>query len=232
MLRPNRRISKKELKQDEFLEFLYRSEQFIRKYQKTLIYAAIGIVAVVVIAILMINSRQKAELAAAAEVGRAQSVFDQGNYQQVIDILEPVIETYDGTKSAGIATFYLGSASYRLHNYSDAGNYFQQYLDEYDNDPILSASASASLGAVAANDSNYTAAAQHYQDAARRSSYQFMKAQYSLEAAQFSFDSGDYQSAKNILTQLLDTEDLQQNFKTSAEELLSSVDVKMEKAQE
>ncbi len=228
MLRPKRRISKKELKQDELLEFLFNAEQFVRKNQKALIYAVIGVVVVVVVALMMINSRKKADLAAAALVGQAQAAFDQGNYQQVISDLDPTINTYKGTQSAGIGIFYLGSASYRLSKYDDAQKYFQQYLDNYDEDPVLSASASATLGAIAVNDSDYAAAVQHYKTAARRAPYKFLAEEYSLQAAKNAFRSGDLNSAKTLLTQLLSNEDLAASTKTSAEELLASVDVKLE----
>lgn len=227
MLRPKRRVSKKELKQDELLEFLYNSEQFIRKNQKALIYAVIGIVVVIVVALMMMNSRKNAEMAAAAEVGQAQAAFDQGNYQEVIADLEPVVETYKGTNSAGVGVFYLGSASYRLGKFDDAQTYYKQYLDEYDDDPVLSASASASLGAIASNAGNYTTAFQHYKKAARRAPYKFLAEKYSLEAADNAFQAGDLKSANTLLTQLLTNEDLAPNLKTTAEELRASIDVKM-----
>lgn len=225
MVKPQRRITKKELKQDEFLEFLYKGEQFVRKNAKVLSYIGGGILLVVIVASMMYNSRQNAETAAAAAVGAAQTAFDQGNYAEVISQLEPVIETYAGTNSAGVAVFYIGSAYYRQGDHGQAKQYFEKYFNEYDEDPMLGASAQASLGAIAAEEGNYGEAAARYREAMRRAPYKFMMHRYSLDAARYTFESGEYEKAKTLLANLLDTDDLKSGVESEAKELLKTIEV-------
>jgi|GEM_PF-252229 len=225
MVKPQRRITKKELKQDEFLEFLYKGEQFARKNAKVLSYIGAGILVVVIVAIMMYNSRQNAEMAAATALGAAQTAFDQGNYSEVIDQLQPVVDTYAGTNSAGVAIFYIGSAYYRQGEYDQAEMYFEQYINEYDNDPMLGASSQANLGALAADNDHYQEAAERYREAMRRAPYKFMMHRYSLDAARYTFKAGKYDQAKTLLTNLISTDDLKTEIKSEAEELLKTIEV-------
>jgi len=226
MLKPKRKITKKELKQDEFLEFVVRAERFLRRNAKLLAYIGIGVVVVVAIGLLMNSSRKHAELQAAAALGAAQSVYDQGQYQQVINQLQPVVQQYAGTKSAGISVFYIGSAYDRLGNDSTAARYYQQYLDRYDNDPLLGASALASLGMIEASRGQYDEAQTHFQQAIRRAPHRFMAHQYSLEAARIAFNAGQMSKARTMLSALLGNENLQAGVKTEAQELLTMIDVR------
>lgn len=225
MLKPKRKITKKDLKQDEFLEFVVRAERFLRHNVKLLAYIGVGVVVVVAVALLMVSSRKHAEIQAAAALGAVQSIYDQGQYQQVIDQLKPVVQQFAGTKSAGIGVFYIASAYDRLGDDSSAAQYYQQYLDKYDNDPLLGAAALASLGGIEAGNGQYDEALTHYQQAIRRAPHRFMAQQYSLEAAQIAFDAGQTEKARTMLSALLGNETLQANVKSDAQELLSMIDV-------
>ncbi|MCF7802961.1 MAG: tetratricopeptide repeat protein [Candidatus Marinimicrobia bacterium] len=225
MLKPKRRITKKELKQDEFLEFLYKAEQFVRKHARVLSYIGAGIAVVVLVGILMYNSRQQAEQEAAGVLGAAQASFDQGNYEEVIDQLTPMVETYSGTNSAGVATFYIGSSYYRMGEYEQAEEYFSRYLNEYDADPTLSASAHASLGSIAAENGDMEEAAEEFREAMRRAPYKFLIHRYSLEAAHYTFEAGNTETAKTLITNLLTTDDLNSGVQSEAEALLETIEV-------
>ncbi len=225
MLKPKRRVSKKELKQDELLEFLYKAETFIRQRKKLLSYAIFGVAVIVVVGIMMYNSRQNAEIQAAAALGSAQTLYDQGEYQQVIDQLEPVTADYRGTKSAGIGVFYIASACDRQGNHAEARKYYRQYLDRYDNDPLLSASALASLAAIHTDQGNFDEALDHYQKAIRRAPHRFLAQRFTLAAAEVAFTSGSPDNARSMLTTLLENEDLKTDVRTEARELLAMIEV-------
>ncbi|HKJ69531.1 MAG TPA: tetratricopeptide repeat protein [bacterium] len=225
MLKPKRRISKKELKQDDLLEFLYKAERFIRQHKKLLSYTLLGIVVIVAMGLMMYNSRQNAEMQAAAALGSAQTLYDQGQYQQVIDELEPVIADYRGTRSAGVGVFYIASAYDRQGNESEAQKYYRQYLDRYDNDPLLSASTLASLGAIHAEQGNHTEALDLYRKALRRAPHKFLAQQFTLAAAEVAFNSGRTSNAQSMLTALLENDDLTTDIRTEARELLAMIEV-------
>ena len=225
MVKPQKRISKKEMKQDEFLEFMFTAEQYIRRNAKMISYIAVGVIAVVVIGIMMYNSKQAAETEEAAAVGAAQALYDQGNYQQAIDELQPIIEDYRGTQSAGVGVFYLGSAHNRLGNDEQAIEYFELYLDSYDNDPILSASAMAALGAFQAENGNYSEAATQFRRASQRVNVTFLSQRYRLEQIRYMFESGEQNEAERMLTALMDAQDLDPTIQSDAEELYANIQV-------
>ncbi len=226
MLKPKRRMTKKDLKQDEFLEFIYKAERFFRQNVKLLSYIAMGVAIVVVIGLIMYNSRKSAEVQASAAVGAAQSLFDQGKYTQVIEELRPVFEQYQGTSNAGIAVYYIASAYNRQGNYEQATNYYELYLNKYDNDRLLSASALAVLGAIQADDQNYEDAMNRYQKAIRRAPHRFLAHQFTLEAARTAFTAGQLANAETMLSTLLENEQIEPQIKSNAEEMLAMIQVR------
>lgn len=225
MVKQQRRISKKEIKQDELLEFLYKGERFVRRNTKLLSYVGIGIVAVVVIGLLMYNSRQNAEQQMAAALGAAQPLFDQQNYEQVIQELEPAVNQYSGTENAGIGVFYIASSHFRLEEYEQAKEYYQEYLNKYDNDPVLGAAAQAALGDIARHGGNPGDAMEYYRKASRRAPHKFLVQKYSLEAARSAIGAGETQQARKLLTGLLESEEIQSGYRTEAKELMASLQV-------
>jgi len=225
MVKKQRRVSKKEMKQDELLETLYKGERFVRRHKKMISYIAIGVLAVVVIGFFMYNSRQNAERRMAEELGAVQPLFDQGQYEQLIQDLEPTVEQYSGTESAGIGVFYLASAHFRLGQYEQAEKYYHRYLDKYDDDQILGASSLAALGDIAIQYNSPQDATDYYRRAARRAPYTFLVQKYSLEAARSAIQAGETQRARTLLTGLLENEDIQSEYKSEAEELLASLQV-------
>ncbi len=225
MLKPKKRITKKELKQDEFLEFLYKAERFIRQHSKILTYVSLGIVVVVVLGVMMYNSRQNAEMQAATELGAAQQLYDQEQYQQAIDQLESVVTIFQGTNSAGVAVFFIASAYDRLGNSEEAASYYEQYLDRYDDDPLLSTSALASLGAIRAAEGNYQEAQDLYRRAIRRAPHRFLAQQYTVDAAEAAFGAGNASNARTMVSTLLENDDLGTQVRTDAQELLGMIDV-------
>ncbi len=227
MVKPQRRMSKKEMKQDEFLEFMFTAEQFVRRNAKMISYIAVGVIVVVVVGIMMYNNKQQAETQAAAAVGAAQGLYDQGNYQQAIEELQVIIEDYRGTRSAGVGVFYLGSAHNRLGNDEQAAEYFELYLDKYDNDPILAASSLAAIGSYQAENGNFTDASDYFRQASQRVDVRFLSQRYRLEQIRYTFEAGESSEAERMLTALMDADELDPAVQNDAEELFANIQVSL-----
>lgn len=223
MLRARKRISKKELKHDPMLEFIFKVEMFVRNRSRELGYGAIGVVALLIVGIMMMNSKSEAEVDAAAAVGIAQFKFMLGDFQDAIVRLEDALRKYPGTEAATQGLFYLGSANYQAENKDDAEKYFREFLDEGSDDALLVASAYAGIAAVREDNQDYTAAAEYYKKAVTKAESQFQVEMYTISAVRNFHKSGSKEIALELIADMLDDDKVSFEAKNNAEFLKSVI---------
>ena len=168
MLRPRKKISKREIKEDALVTFYFRVQKFIRNYKKQVNIGLVVIVTVSVVGVLMVRSKKKAELTAAGRLGMAEQFYFAANYQKAIEELTPLVETYSGTKAAGTAVFYVANAYFALRDYPQAEKYYQIYVDDYSQNALISASSLAGIAACWESQQEYEKAAGQYEKAWRK----------------------------------------------------------------
>lgn len=116
-------------------EILSRSEQFIEKNQKILIYSVIGIAAIVAI-ILVYNNLYVKPLNVKAEVAifRGQQYFERDSFTLALygngldyEGFEAIVDQYGRTKTGNLAKAYAGICYYRLSDPQSAIKYLKSY---------------------------------------------------------------------------------------------------------
>ena len=90
MLTPKKKISKKEIKQDELLSAYVKASSFYYENKRYVSYAITGLVILVVATLIFVNNRRASNEKAATELGRIFPIYDaaQSNplqLQQAID---------------------------------------------------------------------------------------------------------------------------------------------------
>ena len=223
MLRARKKISKKDLKHDPMLEAIFKIETFFKSYSKEALYGVIGIIALIVVGIIFLNSKSKAEVDAAAAVGIAQFKFMSGDFQDAIVRLEDALRKYPGTKAATQGTFYLGSANYQAGNKDDAERNFRDYLDESQDDRLLAASAYAGIAAVREDKQDYAEAAENYKKAVLKTESQFQIEMYTISAVRNYHKAGNNDIALNLIEDMLSDENISFEAKNSLEFLKSVI---------
>jgi TolA-binding protein len=88
--------------------------------------------------------------------------------QQTIDILLNMSENYSGTKSASKAIYLLAYTYFQKGEYENAMTYFNKYLNDYADDPILSSAAYSGLGACLEQQGKFLEAARWYENGATK----------------------------------------------------------------
>lgn len=223
MLRARKKLSKKELKHDPMLESIFRVETFFKTYSKQSLYGFIAIIGLVVVSIILMNSKSEAEVDAASAVGIAQFRFMAGDYQDAIVRLEDALRKYPGTKAASEGTFYLGSANYQAGNKDDAEKSFRNYLEGGSDDPILAASAYAGIAAVREDMFDYAEAAENYKKAVLRTDSQFQIEMYTISAVRNYHKAGNSEIALNLIKDMLADKKTSFEAKSSLEYLESVI---------
>ena len=146
MLRPKRRLKRREIKEDKFVTFVARWTDFFNENGKYVVMGLGAVVLLVVIVYFMAVSKRDANLSASGGLLRATDFYNQNQYDAAIPILQNVVDSYSGTPNAGVAVYYLATSYYAKENYSEAKRNFKLYIDDYGDNPLFVSSANAGLG--------------------------------------------------------------------------------------
>ncbi len=169
MLRPKKKITKKEMKHDPLVSTYARATSFYYENKKYISYAVTALVVIVVAGFVYANNRRANSEKAASELGKVYQLFDAGQYRQAIEGvpergilgLKGIVENYSGA-SAELARFYLANGYYYLGNYDEAVKQFEDFSFD---DKILKASASAGAAACYEAREDHASAAKYYEKA-------------------------------------------------------------------
>jgi tetratricopeptide (TPR) repeat protein len=173
MLRPKKKLRRKELKEDKLVTAYFRIYDQLYKYRKQLIMAGAAVIVAVLAIILYSSHLQSENDRALTLLGRVYTYYDEGSYRQAIDGraeqnilgLRHIAENYGRTEAGGIATFYLANAYYHIGEYDEAYRIFERFGGT---DPLLRASALAGRAAIHEFRNEHEEAARLFERAATR----------------------------------------------------------------
>ncbi len=204
MQRPGKRITRKELKEDQLVTTYFKARTFFEKHGKTAAFGLAGLVVAAIVVYLVINSRIQANIAASNELFQAQMMYNRGGYQEAGGKINLLIDSYSGTRNAGEAHVLMARVQYKLGNYDSTEYYTDRYLDDYSGNSILTAAALAVKGASLEQRERYLDAAEAYLEAAQRYPRQFTAPMYLLDAGRCFNMGGENDKAIECYEKLID----------------------------
>jgi len=219
MLKPKKRITKKTLKEDKFVTIAFKINDYLRQEWKRISYVAIGIIAVITITIMFLNSRRRAEYRASAELAMAEISYISGDYENAIREFERIEDIYKGTKSAGVSVFYMANAYFGMKNYTQAEVMYRKYLDDYDHDPMLHSSSLSGIAATYEERKMYDNAVEYYKRAFEDFPDLFTVPENMINAARCLKKLGNKAEAESILRTVIENYS-ESAFKEKAEIIL------------
>jgi outer membrane protein assembly factor BamD (BamD/ComL family) len=197
------RITKKEMKQDKFVTYSLKVSEWIQKHLNEVLMGAGGVILVAVVLIFIFTTQAKRQRKAAELLGKARLELQTGNMGQAVNDLQTVLDKYGSTESAGKAAFFLASAFFYAQEYAQAQTFFERYLEKYQEDPLLSASAQAGIGDCHVQRDNFISAGEAYEKAVSMNPKGFLAPQYLLKAASAYIKGDRKDKAKDILNRLI-----------------------------
>jgi TolA-binding protein len=204
MLTPKKKLSRREIKEDKLVTAWLKATNWLEQHLRELSMAVGGVVVVVGLIVLFNWMKARDEQNASEKLAQARAEYNKSNYAAAIDSLEKLVLKFGGTKSGNMATIYLANACMQTKNYVDAEKYFQKYLDDGEDDPILKVSAAAGVAAAQEERGEFAKAAKLYEEAANDYDESYRAPQLLLLAARSYKQANQTEAARRVLQKLID----------------------------
>ena len=222
MLRPKKKITKKEIQRDPFLESVDKAQAHLEENRSK--YLQLGLVLLILLFgyNVIIDKQSQLNIDASASLGDALLTLDRDDLTTAQFQLETVINEYDNTPSASVAEFYLGKMSYNADDKEEAGRFLNSYLKKNPKG-FLAASASIMLADIVANGSQLKEGIQILENGIRNVNSKKDLRLLQLRKAELELRQGNKDIAKSIVEELLSEDDITNWNKQIAQEILGRI---------
>ena len=207
MLAKKKKLSKKQIKEDKLVTSYYQAQKFYEDNQSR-IFIVVAVVAVIVVAVFWYNSKvSQQNTTATTELARVIPIYDQGSYLEAIDGrpgtnilgLKKIVDEYGGSDQGEVARIYLANALYNTGKIDEALNEYDNYSGSND---LLAASALAGKAACYEAKNEKEKAADLFLKASKIDKLNPQNSDYLLSAAKNYIDSGDMDTAEELLKEI------------------------------
>jgi len=202
MLRPKKKISRRELKEDALITWYVRLRTLYDTNRRAVSIAITALVVAVGALLLYMKTRADNNENAITALGSIFEMYDAGQYQTAIDGvpernlkgLKSIVDNYGNSATGDLARFYLANAYYQLGRYDEA-------LKAYDD---------SGLGACEEAKGEYGKAAAQFEKAATQYPSDASAAEYLNDAARDYAQAGEKEKAIDLYRRI------KKNYPTSA----------------
>lgn len=133
MPKTGHRIRKHEMKEDSFVTFAFRAQEYILKRQQS-VMIGLGVLAVAILGIWYLSSSDRsAEVAADQVMAEAYGLVQTNNMAGAEALYLRVIDGHSGTSGAREARFYLANLYFVQLEWNKAIEQYEIYIDDHRN---------------------------------------------------------------------------------------------------
>ena len=129
MLKPSRKILRKEIKKDPLLDYLQKIENGFEENRKTIINVLIIFIAIIITGSLYVNNQSDIELESSSAFGAALVAYSNSDYDNAKFQFESISSNYEGTENEIFSNYYLGKIAYELGKFDEAKFLLNDFLD-------------------------------------------------------------------------------------------------------
>tara|TARA_A100001011_G_scaffold366826_1_gene419697 strand:+ start:420 stop:1094 length:675 start_codon:yes stop_codon:yes gene_type:complete len=222
MLRPKKKITKKEIKRDPFLETVDQAQAHLEENRSRYLQIGIAILAILIGFNVLTKNSQKANEEASSSLGDALLTLDLNDQTTAKFQLETVVNEYENTTSASIAEYYLGKMSYDNNDNVNAERYLYSYLNDNPKG-FLASSAGMILADIAVSKKEFDKGLAILSKCIKNSKSIKDIRQMQLRKADYHISNGQKIEAEEIIDKLLLDEDLGSWNKQVAQEIKGKI---------
>lgn len=203
MLGKKKKLTRKEIKEDKLVKFVYEAETFFEKYKSKLMTYGIVLVAIAAAVYFYLNQKASDNNNAGTELSRVMGLYDQGVYLEAIEGkqgtniigLKKIVEEYGSTENGETAKIYLANCYSFLGKQDEAFEYYKDYSGSID---YFKAASLAGQAGYYASRGEYEKAAGLYSDASTLSEVNAENPDYLLNSGICYLKIGNLEEAKTL----------------------------------
>ena len=218
MLKPKRRITRKEIKRDPFLETIDKLENSFEKNKKFVLNIVLVIIAGVFIVNFLIKKHDQKNIESTSALGIATVAFENRDYENAKFQFETIISDFSGTKASSIANFYLGRIYFENNEFEKSEAFLNTFMNSGDSE-IFHVGTIKMLVHIALQNSQYDKAITLLDNSSRKiSKKDFIELKiYKIFVLK---NQGKNDKAKSLLEEIMLEKNLPRHLKQKSEELI------------
>ena len=197
-----RKLSKSELREDEFVEWIMQAVEYVKERARLFGSGVLAVVVAIMALDYFVESKEADRLQAAALLVDVLMVEQGGEPTEAIRLAAELVSSYAGTPAAAQAIVLLANLHYAQGHYAEARGYYQSYLDNYEPLDVLAYAAHSGLGACLEAEGLLWAAAEHYETYAAQQAGTIREAMAQMEAARIYGLAGDSYKQQALLEEV------------------------------
>ena len=219
MLKPQRKIIRKEIKRDPFLETIDKIEYNFEQNRKTYLYIALGLIAVIISGNFLLNKQSQKDIDSNSALGIALVAFDNEDYENAKFQFETILSEFSGTNSSNIANYYLGKISFENNDLTKAESYLNEYLNNSEPDILIPGTIKI-LSNIALKNNEFDKAIKLLDRGLRLGLDNNISNEFKLLKVSILIEQDKIEIAQNILNEILLEKKLPIHLKQRSEELI------------
>lgn len=173
MLKPQKKISRREIKEDKLVTTYFNARKWAEENQRLVWYIILTPVAIAAIWFWWHSKVQEWNTDATAKLARVVPYYEQGKYdmaingvpQEGVQGLQAIVDEHGSTQAGQLSKLYLANSYYALKNYDKALEY---YDDISVSDKLVASSALSGAGSCYEMKGDYGNAASYFEKAASK----------------------------------------------------------------
>ena len=221
MLKPPKSMKYKETEKDPFLDSVNKLQNHYKNKRSLYIQIALSILAIVGIINFLTGKSEITNSKSSSLLGISLIALEKNDLENAKIQFESLIDEFPKTENAQIAKFYLGKIKYNEKLYSESEKLLIEHYKGAKNN-FLKISTTVMLSDIYSINKDYTIALDWLKKGEKIQSNPYFKNLLKIEQAKVLLKLGKKDESKDILSSLLENENINQRHKQLAEELISS----------
>ena len=221
MLKPQKNIKYKEMEKDPFLDSVSKLQNHYKNKRSLYLQIAFSILAIVGIINFLLGKSEISNSKSSTLLGISLIALEKNDLENAKIQLESLIDEFSKTENAQIAKFYLGKIKYNEKLYSESEKLLIDHYKGAKNN-LLKISTIVMLSDIYSINKDYNLALDWLKKGEKIDTNLYLQNLLLLEKANVLSKLGKIDESKEILSSLLQMENINQKHKQLAEELISS----------
>ena len=218
MLKPRKKVTRKEIKKDPVLDRVANTYNFIQNKKSILTKVSIGILIGFVLFNIWKNHAQKNNEESNYIFTKALVAWQTGDVDNAQLHFETLVDEFAGTDNGKIAHYWLGLIDYNTENSESSEEYLKKYI-KFGKGGILIPNAYRLLANLSIFKEDFEKAHTYFKKAIKFSIGKIEETNHKLNLAEFYLIWKRVEEAKAMIIPILEMKDLSSSLKTRAEEL-------------